>query len=140
MQGVGMKGPFAVLAVTAAGLLAAGAAEAKTYFCTFSGMDVSREMLPDKVEVTIGPSGTATVLDPFILGDKGGPIPAKVKTASQNRVLLSWSLNVDADGATLRVDFRLWLPPDGGPASMTSDVLRYDPKATSKGQCKITKA
>lgn len=114
------------------------AASAKTYFCTYSGFAVDKDLLPGKVEVKISPAGTATVLDPFIMYDKGGPIPAKVTKASQNRLLLAWSLDLAYDGQTLRLDFRLWLPPEGGPSSMTADILRYDGKQNSKGQCKIT--
>ncbi|MFZ5709887.1 MAG: hypothetical protein ACOY4T_09430 [Pseudomonadota bacterium] len=130
---------LALIAGTAA-ILSAGVAGAKTYFCTYSGAAVANNALPDKVEIKIDGNGNAFVLDPFILGDKGGPIPAKLRTASQNRLLVTRSLDIFYDGSTLRVDFRLWVPPEGGASSMTADILRYDGKQNSKGQCKITKA
>ncbi len=90
--------------------------------------------LPDRLELVIS-GKSQTVLDPFILNDLGGPIPAKRFKSADGRMLFTWSLKVPADNNTLRVDFRLWVPPDGGGSSITADILGYRPVFNAKGKC-----
>jgi hypothetical protein len=124
----------------AALILAAAPAAAEKYMCSFTGRTVQSGALPPKVEVHLAADGSAQVLDGFILELKGGPIAARRTPAAKGQSLLTWSLEIPHDGHVLRVDFRLWLSPGGGPAAITAEVLRYRPVNNAKGSCKLTGA
>ncbi len=128
-------------ALVAALLFAGPVAAGDVFECKFPGVGNNMGYLPLMVIVAHDAgSDTATVVDPIIQAEKGGPIEVKIASDNDAKLSVSWSIMLQSlANDYIKMAYRVSIQKGSLAASLSGRPQGFSNNFTAQGTCKRVK-